>query len=306
MSQPQANEAGQCGIVQSDVSSVDSYVYQPEGRIPEFEQAVALLSTKHPKLKVAWPDPVPHLREIRERLKANGLRCAKLVPDSRRFAEYFWRAEYAVRYPDYYRGNLPEKALEHFLVARLLRLKPKKVFLDIASEGSPLPEVVRRLYGCESYAQDIMYAPGINGDRIGGDACAMPVPDGMATSASLTCSIEHFEGDADTRLFRELVRILRPGGKIVIVPLYLFNEPAIMTDPTYSATLNIPFDGEATIYCAEGWKNRHGRLYSPESLYSRIVKPCPEMRFKVYQVIGAAEAIHPSSYVRFCLVGERR
>jgi len=287
------------------MSPVKPYVYQPKRRVSDFERAVSLLSAKNPDLKVAWPDPVPHLGEISARLQSAGLPYSELPLSTTRFAEYFWRAEYAVRYPDYYRGNLPEKSLEHFIAMELLLPDPTSVFIDIASEGSPLPEIVRRMYGCESYAQDIMYPPGINGDKIGGDACAMPVPDAMATATTLTCSLEHFEGDADTRLFRELVRILRPGGRVVVVPLYLFTEPAIMTDPTYSATLDIPFDGEAKIYCAEGWKNRHGRFYSPESLCSRIVKPCPEMRFSVYQVIGAGEAVHPSAYVRFCLLGER-
>jgi len=41
--------------------------------------------------------------------------------------------------------------------------------------------------------------------------------------------------------------------------------PDPLTDPTYSATLDIPFDREAKIYCADGWKNRHGRFYSPET-----------------------------------------
>ncbi len=293
-------------MVQSGVSSVKPYVYQPERRASEFKQAVLLLANKYPDVRVAWPDPVPHLKEIRARLESSGLSCADLVLSTAGFAEYFWRAEYALRYTDYYRGNLPEKSLEHFIATELLRLNTNAVFIDLASEGSPLPEIVKRMYHSESYAQDIMYPRGINDGKIGGDACAMPVPDAMANAAALTCSLEHFEGDADTRLFRELVRILRPGGRVVVVPLYLFIEPAIMTDPTYSATLDIPFDSEARIYCAEGWKNRHGRFYSPESLYSRIVKPCPEMRFSVYQVIGAVEAIHPSSYVRFCLLGERR
>ena len=293
-------------VLESVVSSVKSYVYQPGKRVSEFEQAVALLSRKYHDLRVAWPDPVPHLKEIRARLQSAGLPCSDLALSTSRFAEYFWRAEYALRYTEYYRSNLPEKSLEHFIAIELLWLDAKSVFIDIASEGSPLPEIVGRRYGCQSYAQDIMYPRGTSDNKIGGDACAMPVGNGMATAAALTCSLEHFEGDADTRLFRELVRVLRSSGRVVVVPLYLFTEPVIITDPTYSAALDIPFDREAKIYCAKGWKNRHGRFYSPESLYSRIVDPCPEMRFSVYEVIGAAEAIHPSSYVRFCLVGERR
>jgi SAM-dependent methyltransferase len=287
------------------MSSLPTYVYQPESRVSEFEQAVALVSGKYHTVNVGWIDPAPHVEEIHSRLQAAGLACKELVLDIGSFAEYFWRAEYSLRYPDYYRGNLPEKAVEHFVALSLLQLNEHSTFIVIASEGSPLPEIAERMYACRSFAQDIMYEAGIHGNKIGGDACAMPVPDAMAASSSLTCSLEHFEGDADTRLFRELVRVLKPGGRIVVVPLYLFVEPAIMTDPTYSARLDIPFDKEAAIYCAEGWKNRHGRWYSPESLCSRIIEPCPEMRFTVYRVLGAREAIHPSTYVRFCLLGER-
>jgi SAM-dependent methyltransferase len=293
-------------VLQSVVSSVKPYVYQPEGRVSEFERAVALLAGKYPDLRVAWPDPVPHLNEISARLQSVGIPYQELTLSTPRFAEYFWRAEYALRYPDYYRGNLPEKSLEHFIAMELLQPNADAVFVDLASEGSPLPEIVTRIHHCKAYAQDIMYPAGINEDRIGGDACAMPVPDGMATAACLTCSLEHFEGDADTRLFRELARVLRPGGRVVVVPLYMYIEPVIITDPTYSATLDIPFDSEATLYCAQGWKNRHGRFYSPESLYSRVIEPCPQMQFTVYQVIGAMEQIHHSTYARFCLLGERR
>ena len=292
-------------MLQSGVSSAEPYVYQPENRVTEFQQAVSLLSSKYPELRVAWPDPVPHLNEISARLQSAGIPYQELTLTTPRFAEYFWRAEYALRYRDYYLGNLPEKSLEHFISIKFLQLNANTVFIDLASEGSPLPEITRRLYGCQSYAQDIMYPSGINDDRIGGDACAMPVSDAMATAAALTCSLEHFEGDADTRLFRELVRVLRPGGRVLVVPLYVYIEPVIITDPTYSATLDIPFDCEATLYCAQGWKNRHGRFYSPETLYSRIIEPCPEMRFSVVQVIVGTVAIYSSCYVRFCLVGER-
>jgi len=285
---------------------VSPYVYQPEGRVSEFEQAVSLLASKHTGAKVGWPDPTPHLKEIWAGLQSKGLPCTELSLSTARFAEYFWQAEYVLRYPDYYRGNLPEKSLEHFIAIELLRPNAQTVFVDLASEGSPLPEIVRRRYQCESYAQDIMYPAGIHDNQIGGDACSMPMADGSLTAAALTCSLEHFEGDADTRLFRELVRVLRPGGRVVVVPLYMYIEPVIITDPTYSAPLDIPFDSGASIYCAQGWKNRHGRFYSPESLCSRLIERCPEMQFSAYHVIGAKEQIHPSTYVRFCLLGERR
>lgn len=255
-------------------------------------------------MKTEWVDPQPFLDEISEGIKAKGIQFQQLQISKLAYRNYFEEAEYPSRYPDYYQNNLPEKSFEHFVALELLNPRPQDVFIDVASEGSPLPEIVTRMHGSSAYAQDIMYEPGICGNRIGGDACRIPVPDGFADCATLTCSLEHFEGDSDTRLFSELCRVLRPGGRVVVIPLYIFREHAIQTDPTYSACLEIPFDQDATIYCAMGWCNRHGRFYSPETLRSRVITSCPQMRFVIYR-ISNAEALDASIYARFVLVGEK-
>jgi len=164
--------------------SQQNYIYQPVFRVPDFEQAVSLISGKYPKVGVGWVDPVPHLNNIREQLEFAGIICKDLVLATAPFAEYFWRAEYSLRYPDYYRGNLPEKALEHFIVVELFRLDAQSIFIDIASERPPLPETATRMFGSRSFAQDIVYEPGIRGDKIGGDACAMPLPETAATAST--------------------------------------------------------------------------------------------------------------------------
>ena len=168
---------------------------------------------------------------------------------------------------------------------------------------SPLYEIVERLCQAQGYAQDIMYPAGVNGPKIGGDACAMPIPDRFADQAALTCSLEHFEGDSDIRLFRELARVLRPGGRVVVIPLYLFPHLAIQTDPLFGPSVAVPFDVGATVYCAEGFQNRHARFYSPEALRDRLLA-LAEFRFTVYRLIGAETM--DGIYARFALVAERR
>lgn len=283
---------------------LERYVYQPGAALSDYRQAVDILRSRYPKIKTGWIDLKPHVDEILKDIGSAGIATAELQPVLANFAAYFWRAEYALRYPDYYRGYLPEKAFEHYLAMHLLKPGADDVFIDIASEGSPLPEIATRLYECRSYAQDIMYDEGIHENRIGGDASRMPVPTGFVTKATLTCSLEHFEGDSDTRLFLELQRVLRPGGLVVVIPLYVFREAAVQTDPTYSATLDIRFDANVPIYCAEGWRNRHGRWYSAETLWRRIIEPCSDMSFRVFCLRGT-ENIHRSIYARFCLIGER-
>jgi SAM-dependent methyltransferase len=245
-----------------------------------------------------------------ERILATAEQCGwswtPLDVNSADYADYYQQAEYDGRYPGYYIGNRHEKTLEHFLCIQLLQIQPQDVFVDLASEHSPLPEIVGRLMGCASYSQDIMYPEGIHGRQIGGDACAMPVPAGFATKAALTCSIEHFEGDADHRLFVELARVLAPGGKVCVVPFYLYHEPAVQTDPTYSAVHAVPFDPGARLFAAEGWGNRHGRFYSPRSFMERIAEPVAEAFTFDYFWIRNASELHPGNYVRFALVATRR
>ena len=179
------------------------------------------------------------------------------------------------------------------------------MFIDIASEHSPFAEIVARLRGATTFSQDIMYHEGIVGNRIGGDACAMPVSDGFASKACLTCSLEHFEGNADARLFLELARVLRPGGAVCIVPFYVNTQAATQTDPVVSVAVDVPFDAGVPIHCAEGWGNRHGRFYSPQSFASRIAEPLHDkFKFDFFCLCNAAE-IEPTVYARFAFVATR-
>ncbi len=252
------------------------YVYQPATGSLSHAEAVQWLRQRGVDLVEggidnASPAQVERIRAVAEQC---GLTLTPLEVNAADYADYYQRAGYDARYPD--------------------------------SEHSPLPEIVDRFIGCASYSQDIMYPEGVHGRQIGGDACAMPVPAGFATKAALTCSIEHFEGDADRRLFVELARVLAPGGKVCVIPFYLYHEPAAQTDPTYSAVHPVPFDADARVFAAEGWGNRHGRFYSPRSFLERIAEPVADRFLFDYFWIRNASELHPGNYVRFALVATRR
>lgn len=218
--------------------------------------------------------------------------------DVQEYRQYFQNARYVQDFPDYYSFNLPEKTLEHYIAAKLLQLNDKDIYIDIASQHSPTPEIYHRLFGVKAYLQDLDYPHGLNGNKIGGDAANMPVADGFATKMALHCSFEHFENGSDQGFIQEVSRILKPGGAVCITPFYLFDEYAIQTDPAVSIPQRVKFDDDATVYCAYGWGNRHGRFYDPDHVFSRVCQNLKGMKIKIYSITNAKQ-VDPSCYVQF-------
>jgi len=237
-------------------------------------------------------------------LASSGIPVQDFYVNVEDYRDYFGRAGYFSRYPNYYPQYIREKSVEHFVAQHLLQLNPTDVYIDIASEGSPVPEIYQRLYGCRTYAQDLSYEPGIHDNRIGSNAASLPLPDGTATKIGLHCSFEHFEDDADSSFIREAARVLRVGGKIVIVPLYLASRYAVSTDLLASQVKRVSFERDALVMAVRGWGNRHGRFYDPHHLASRVLGATAEIVFRVLRIVNAKE-IDETVYARFVLIGER-
>lgn len=282
---------------------MSDYVYQPEKRDEDFEKCVQLLQKEYDVFIGHVNHTAPQvITAIHDDFKKYDIPVNEWYVNAEEYNEYFEKAAYEDLYPNYYKDYLPEKSFEHFIAFRLLDIRSGEIFLDIASENSPIPEIFSRLTGCKSYRQDIMYLPGINGDQIGGDACQMSVPDQFAHKVALTCSLEHFEGERDQRLFIELSRVLKPGGKVCVVPFYTYTSAANQIDPAVSIPNSIPLDKNATIYCAKKWGNRFGRFYSPASFVERIFNPAKDfLSFEVFRIMNADE-VHHDIYARFALV----
>jgi glycosyltransferase involved in cell wall biosynthesis len=238
-------------------------------------------------------------------LRAKGLRVQEFEVNINDYKNYFNQARYLEDYPQYYSGNIPEKSLEHYIAAKLLELSPDDIYIDVASQLGVVPQIYHQVFGCKTYAQDLDYPPGLNGNLIGGDAGDMPIPNDFATKIALHCSLEHFEGDADIRFAKELGRVLKFGGKCCIAPLYLFHEYAVQTDPvTAKATGGVSFESDAIIYEHLGWNNRHGRFYDPEHLVSRIINNLNGFNITIYRIKNAKQ-VDNSCYIQFAAVLEK-
>lgn len=246
------------------------------------------------------PDVYPD--QLRKQLAEAGfpLRPFSVSPEEvRRYVEL---AGYSAR-PYYNSGRAPyavEKYLEHYVALTLLRLSSQEVYIDVASDASPLPDIAQTLKGVRAYRQDYAYPGGMRGDQIGGDACALPVPDGFANVMTLTCSYEHFEGDRDMTFLREAERVLAPGGRLCILPLYLSSTYHIRTNPSLDMT-GLVFDDQAVVCCRRDVHVRHARQYDVEHLLSRVVSQRGALTMELYEIVNAA-SIDPSCYLRYAVL----
>ena len=303
----QVNDSAERASATSD--TWQSYIYQPEIRCKNHHQAMEIMRRKfRERIRESAIDNISpaSVQRIIQLASQKNIDFESFVIEAQDYKKWFDKADYKARYPGYYASNQIEKSLEHYLAYQLLRLSNTDVFVDLASENSPVPEIYHRLSAAKTYSQDIMYQAGINGNQIGGDACAMPVPKCFFSKALLSCSIEHFENDADTRLFHELARTLKPGGSVCVLPFYIYYEEAVQTDPVFSISADVAFDEDAAIFCAEGWGNRHARFYSPDSFKKRIIRPLEnQFDFRFFYVENAT-AIDPSVYLRFAFTATRK
>jgi hypothetical protein len=197
-------------------------------------------------------------------------------------------------------GNREEKLLEYFVSLDLLRPCPGEVVMDVASEWSMFPEVVRRLTGATVYQQDLIYPPGVHGNRIGGSAAHMPIPDAFADKLVLHNAYEHFEGTADSDFVREAWRILRPGGMLCILPLFMSEHFSVISDPLVNRR-GVAWDEGAEVLEIPWWHNRFGRLYDAEHLRQRVLEPGSRFQQVIYHVTNATE-VHPAISLHFALV----
>jgi len=189
---------------------------------------------------------------------------------------------YAVGYKD-------KKTLEHFIAYTTLGLAAGQTYIDVGSEGSPYPRMFRRS-GVRAFSQDLSYRPGVHGWHIGSSADCLPVGDASVDAVSAQCSFEHFEGQADTGLIRELGRVLRPGGRCVIVPLYLSNTFHNIVDPLLAPGVQLD---EGSVRVAEtDLGGRFERCYSPASL-ARIVRPGLGLSYALCRVANLDELVEP-------------
>jgi hypothetical protein len=250
------------------------------------------------------------LATIEARLAALGMACADHRVDPAAFRPF--RECFA--FPADYHGGpgggvYDEKLLEHFVAWDLLGLDSVPTRwpdVDIAGAASPWARLLRERGG-EAWSIDLDPHPSLAGLPyvLKGDTTASPFDAASLGSASLQCAYEMFAGDSDVRLLPELARVLRPGGRAVIAPLYMHVEPCYCQSPDqYGRPVGDP--GARRHLRADAQGIPASRKYSPETLLQRVWRPAQAAGLRAsLRVLRNSAEVGTNIYLHFILVLDR-
>lgn len=212
---------------------------------------------------------------------------------------------------DRYRGLgfVHTKPLEYLVSIMLTSLDGASVVLDAAGGGGEFVRALEALaLGSRIYCQDPVLEGRSEGAvaYLGGTIVDVPLPDGSVDSITCHHSFEHFRGDQDVAFVVEACRLLRPGGRACVVPLFLtdgsFEIWNVRARPkaAFSAGATQLYDPTAT-FAGWGPYERFARTYSPRSFvdtFAGIVpadfaltvvrilvdgQPCPDLKQNRHQ-----------------------
>lgn len=177
------------------------------------------------------------LAQIERDLRDHGI----MVTDYNLSPSVFLEFKSANYFPSNYHGGpdggvWDEKLLEHCISSELLGLNTfgaDDVYVDIAASSSPWVKVLRERKGMQAFAIDLQVSPEFRSLPFyrAENATATTFGARSVRAASLHCAYEMFMRDDDMNLIPELARILRPGGKAVIVPLYMHTHYCAYSSP---------------------------------------------------------------------------
>ncbi len=239
------------------------------------------------------------------RLNQSGIKTADFMIDTEGYKKYLKNTFYPI---SYYGGgqdpqqNFIEKSLEHYVSLSFLPLADEAIFMDIAAATSPFSDIIKSQFPIvQTYKQDLIFPQGIHDNCIGGDAAHLPLSDNSINAATLHCSLEHFEGDSDSLFFQEMQRVLKPGGKLVVLPFYLAHQYTNHVDPAFNLLKwhRVKLDNDPRMQLRYAtWKQYFSRHYDSGALHDRIVSKTPQLDLTVYKVQNFKD-VDASCYLRF-------
>jgi SAM-dependent methyltransferase len=174
------------------------------------------------------------------------------------------------------------KPVEYLATLEALKPRPGERLFDAAGGASgEYLLAARHLLGEEVrlFLQDALRAaPGLAGivEPVEGRLDALALADASVDCIACHHSFEHFRGDLDRRFLAEALRVLRPGGRLAIVPLFVSEVYGEIWNRIprgrYDRRARTVYDRSAAF---AGWGPYEGfaRVYDVEALRSRVLAP---------------------------------
>lgn len=136
-------------------------------------------------------------------------------------------------------GSWDEKLLEHWISCEMLGLMKydkEDIFVDVAAASSPWVKALHERKGLNAFAIDLEEVDPAYHNlpyyRIE-NATETSFQNASVTGAALHCAYEMFMGEDDTHFIKEAARILKPGGKVIILPLYMHTHYCAYATPEH-------------------------------------------------------------------------
>jgi SAM-dependent methyltransferase len=246
------------------------------------------------------------LVRIEAEMREAGLDVCDYFADTAEFSRYRSRMPFPA---DYHGGSgssvYLEKLLEHFVAWDMIGLDGdarRWPYVDIAAASSPWAAMLRQ-QGLEAYSLDLAPDPSFAhlDYYLRADATEMPFADSSIGSASLQCAYEMFQATADTRLLLELGRVMVPGGRAVILPLYMHTHACYYQSPEHVDRC-YGDDGAVRYVRPTVWNVPCSRKYSVATLRSRVLEPaaCAGLQPLIH-VLRNKSAFGENVYLNFIL-----
>jgi len=250
------------------------------------------------------------LIEIERRIQSLNMPCHDFVVDSDEFMQFVQQAGFPSNYHGGIKGGVYfEKLLEHFVAWKLLKLGESihTPYVDVAACSSPWTKILRGK-GIESFAIDLsvpLESSGLGYYRQE-DATKTSFKDESIGGASLQCAYEMFVGYHDIELLKEFSRILKPGGRAVISPLYTHTRPCYYQTPEhYGKPYGDP--GAQGYVRRDCWEVPSSRKYSPETLRTRVWDNAIKVGLvPSFHVLRNKDELPEGIYLHFILVLDKR
>ena len=216
------------------------------------------------------------LLQIEQELRELGIGVHDYSPPAQGFSGF----QAAGYFPDDYHGGRKsgvwdEKLLEHWIAAEKLNLfnySKDDIYIDVAACGSPWVKALRERHEIQAYAIDLVVDQAFSTLDFYREENATKTRflDSSVRGMSLQCAFEMFLGSDDLDFIAEIRRILKPGGKVIILPLYMHTH--------YCAYSSADFFGKgysdpgATTYVRmDTWGIPSSRKYDAATLKKRLL-----------------------------------